>query len=293
MLLDRLEHKTGLSGIPGLCLAKSGYQEKCRFTRNLDDLSRLLPKIHLSLPSGVQDEEIYLPIQTRRGCPMNCSYCSTATIEGRILRKHSVERALDFIRQSVDAGFERFFFVDNIFNLPLSYAKALCDRMIATGLNIKWRCILYPWKIDDELVEKMAEAGCKEVSLGFESGSEPILKGLNKKFKPDDIRKISVMLGKQGIHRMGFLLLGGPGETRDSVERSLYFADSLGIEAMKITTGIRIYPDTRLHRIAVHEGRLAPNDDLLFPKFYIAEGLANWLEETVKDWIEQRPNWMK
>ncbi|MFC1813235.1 B12-binding domain-containing radical SAM protein [Thermodesulfobacteriota bacterium] len=293
MLLDRLEHKADLSGIPGLHLAKSGDQEKCRFTRNLDDLPQPRPKIHIDLPSSIQAEEVYLPIQTRRGCPMNCSYCSTAAIEGRILRKHSVDRALDFLRQYVDVGFERFFFVDNTFNFPLSYAKALCDRIIATGLNIKWRCILYPWKINDELVGKMAEAGCKEVALGFDSGSEPILKGLNKKFKPDDIRKISVMLGKQGIHRMGFLLLGGPGETRDSVERSLYFADSLEIEAMKVTTGIRIYPTTRLHRVAVHEGILALDDDLLFPKFYIAEGLADWLEETVKDWIEQRPNWMK
>jgi radical SAM superfamily enzyme YgiQ (UPF0313 family) len=193
----------------------------------------------------------------------------------------------------MEAGFDRFFFVDNTFNFPLSYAKALCDRIIAGGLKIRWRSILYPWKIDEELVDKMARAGCSEVSLGFESGSGQILKRLNKRFTPDDIRNISAMLGKKRIHRMGFLLLGGPGETKDSVEQSLHFADSLKIEAMKITSGIRIYPDTRLHRIAVRDGITAPDEDLLFPKFYMAKGLEDWLEETINTWIEHRPNWIR
>jgi radical SAM superfamily enzyme YgiQ (UPF0313 family) len=139
----------------------------------------------------------------------------------------------------------------------------------------------------------MAQAGCKEVSLGFESGSESILKRMNKRYTLDDIRQISSMLGKQQIRRMGFLLLGGPGETKDSVKQSFYFADSLETEAMKITSGIRIYPDTTLHRIAVDEGIIEPDEDLLFPKFYMAEGLKGWLEEMVAKWMEDRENWMK
>ncbi|MFC1516716.1 B12-binding domain-containing radical SAM protein [Thermodesulfobacteriota bacterium] len=292
-LLERLERKTGFSDIPGLCLAVFGTQEKRRFSRDLDDHPQPLPNIHLDVPSSTNQEDIYIPIQTRRGCPMDCSYCSTATIEGRILRKHSVEGAVEFIQRYTESGIKQFFFVDNTFNFPLSYAKALCDRIIAAGLNIRWRCILYPWKIDDRLVEKMARAGCREVSLGFESGSEEMLKRLNKKFRPGDVRRISGILGKQGIHRMGFLLLGGPGETRETVEESLHFADSLEMDAMKITTGIRIYPGTPLYRTALEEGVIAQNEDLLFPKFYMAEGLEGWLEETVNRWIESRPNWMK
>jgi len=293
MLLERLERQADLSGIPGLRLIGSDLQGKRRFTRDLDEHPRPIANVHLYLPASGQDEEIWLPVQTRRGCPLDCSYCSTPAIEGRILRKHSVACAVDFIRQYAEAGFERFFFVDNTFNFPLSYAKALCEQIAATGLNIKWRCILYPWKIDDELVVKMARAGCQEVALGFESGSEPILKRLNKRFNPGDVRRISQMLREQGIHRLGFLLLGGPGETKDSVKESLHFAASLATEVMKITTGIRIYPHTALHRIAVDEGVIAPDDNLLYPKFYIARGLEGWLEETADNWIEQRPNWVK
>lgn len=293
MLLERLELKGDISEIPGLCLPEVGLVKRSRPVKELDDHPQPLLNAHLLLPSSLINEEIWFPIQTRRGCAMDCSYCSTASIEGRLLRKHSITYAVDFIRHYANAGIKNFFFVDNTFNFPLSYAKALCDRIIAAGLNIRWRCILYPWKIDEELVGKMAQAGCKEVSLGFESGSENVLKIMNKRYTLDDVRRISKMLGKQKIHRMGFLLLGGPGETKDSVKQSFYFADSLETEAMKITSGIRIYPNTALHRIAVDERIIEPDEDLLFPKFYMAEELSGWLEEMVAEWMESRENWIK
>jgi len=146
--------------------------------------------------------------------------------------------------------------------------------------------------MDEELVKKMAEAGCKEVSLGFESGSEKILRALNKKFKPEEVRRISERLKRHGILRMGFLLLGGPEENRKTVEESLVFADSLDLEAMKITAGIRIYPYTHLARTAIKEKVIAPDDDLLFPKFYLAPDLDQWLQTTVSVWMDERPHWM-
>jgi len=290
-LLNRLERKEDLSGIPGLYLPTSGLQKMPEHNQHLDHHPFPRPNTHLQLPPTMADAEIWLPIQTRRGCPMNCSYCSTPAIEGRVTRKYSARYVVEFIRQYVESGFDRFFFVDNTFNLPLSYAKTLCDQIIASELPIAWRCILYPWKIDDALAEKMARAGCKEVSLGFESGSAQILKRLKKRFQPDDIRRISEMLRKQGIHRLGFLLLGGPGETKATVEKSLYFADSLETEAMKITSGIRIYPQTDLFRTAVDEGVIERNENLIFPKFYMAHGLNDWLKTTVGDWLARRPNW--
>jgi radical SAM superfamily enzyme YgiQ (UPF0313 family) len=293
MLLERLEHQADISEVPGLCLPETGLVKKPRPAETLDDHLRPLLNVHLHVPSDFKKEEIWFPIQTRRGCAMDCSYCSTASIEGRILRKHSVEHAVEVIRQFAAGGIKNFFFVDNTFNLPSSYAKALCDRMIRADINIMWRCILYPWNVDEELIEKMARAGCKEVSLGFESGSENILKRMNKRYIPGDVRKISEMLERQQIRRMGFLLLGGPGETRASVEKSFSFADSLKTEAMKITTGIRIYPHTALHRIAVEEKLVTSDDDLLSPRFYIAKGLEGWLEETVDSWMADHENWMR
>jgi radical SAM superfamily enzyme YgiQ (UPF0313 family) len=292
-LLERLRRKKDLSGIPGLYLPGSDHPDKRTFTRNLDMFPIPLPNIHLSPLSGIKEDQLWIPFQTRRGCPLDCSYCSTATIEGRILRKFSPNKAVEALRRYADAGFRQFFFVDNTFNLPPSYAKALCDAIIAAELNIRWRCILYPWKADDALIGKMAKAGCKEVSFGFESGSEKILRNLNKRFTPDEVAGISETLQKHGIRRMGFLLLGGPGETPETVEQSLHFADALQLETMKITTGIRIYPYTTLARIAAIEGVIASEADLIRPHFYMTKNLKDRLLETVGNWMNDRPNWLR
>jgi radical SAM superfamily enzyme YgiQ (UPF0313 family) len=128
--------------------------------------------------------------------------------------------------------------------------------------------------------------------MGFESGSERILKNMNKRFTPKEVRQISDMLSEQGIRRMGFLLLGSPGETRESVEESLVFADSLKLDSLKITAGVRIYPHTSLAKKATEEGVIASHHDLLLPRFYMAKGLGDWLPEILKDWATARPHWV-
>ena len=191
----------------------------------------------------------------------------------------------------VDAGVQRFFLVDNTFNLPPSYARELCERVAAADLNIKWRCIIYPMEVDEVLVEAMAQAGCWEVSVGFESGSERILRNMNKRFGLEEVRQACDMLADHGIRRMGFLLLGGPGETKRTVEESFAFVDSLNLDCVRVTVGIRIYPNTDLARIAVDEGYVSRDDDLLHPKFYFTRELDQWLSETVRTWVDERPNW--
>ena len=158
--------------------------------------------------------------------------------------------------------------------------------------GIDWRCIVYPDTLDADLAGRMARAGCSEVALGFESGSNQILHALNKRFKPGDVRRVSESLAEHGIRQMGFLLLGGPGETKKTVEESLSFADSLNLDAVKITRGIRIYPYTALAKIARDEGVISADDDLLQPSFYLAKGLEEWLRETVREWVKTRPNWI-
>jgi len=291
-LLKKLREKKDLSEIPGLYLPGQKSQKEPEYIKNLTDIPLPLPDVHLSTPSTLKDQEIWIPFQSRRGCPMDCSYCSTATIEGRTIRKHDPKKVVETILKYTEAGLDHFFFVDNIFNLPSVYANALCEQLISSKLKITWRCILYPWKVDNVLVEKMARAGCREVSLGFESGSEKILANMNKKYLPADVRQISERLKKFGIGRMGFLLFGGPGETKETVNESLEFADSLDLEAMKITIGIRIYPHTSLQQTAIKERLITAEDNLLIPKFYIAKGLESWLRQTVKAWMNDRPHWV-
>jgi len=290
-LLERLKKGESVSKVPGLYLPGKGLQRKINYKFSLNHFPLPLPGEHLAVPANLKDQEIWLPFQFRRGCPMRCTYCSTPIIEGPILHRRNLERAVDSVSHYAASGFNRFFFVDNVFNFPLSYAKELCERLIAKKINIKWRCILYPWKVDEDLIKKMALAGCEEVSLGFESGSDRIIKNMNKRYTTDEVRHIVDLLKKYHIYTMGFLLLGGPGEDKDTITESLIFADSLDIDSVKITIGIRIYPYTPLARQVVKDCMVKAGDNLLFPKFYITDDLKMWTIETVKGWIDGRQNW--
>ncbi|MBI4765871.1 MAG: cobalamin B12-binding domain-containing protein [Deltaproteobacteria bacterium] len=289
-LVDRLHRKEDLSGLPGLYLRGRGLQGQRTFVPNLDTLP--WPNVFSWFGPVRNLNKSWMTVQTRRGCPMDCSYCSTATIEGKTIRMRSPEAVAEDIANQMAAGLEQFYFTDNIFNIPPDYAKALCRQLIGLKTKPCWVCILYPGKVDRELAGLMAEAGCLNTSIGFESGSESVLRSLNKHFSFSEVRQTSQILGDQGIKRMGFLLLGGPGETKATVEESLKFADSLPLEGLKITVGIRIYPGTSLARTALQEGVITEKTNLLMPTFYLARGLEDWLYSTVKRWIAEKPNWL-
>jgi radical SAM superfamily enzyme YgiQ (UPF0313 family) len=291
LLLDRLEQGLSPSDVPGLVVPGEGEKREPQRIRDLDSYPLPRPDRHLPIPAGESREELWVPFQTRRGCPMYCSYCSTPVIEGGFIRRQSAAAAADNLKAYTAAGYTRFFFVDNTFNLPPSYAEALCDAIIEAGLDIAWQAIVYPVRINPRLAEKMARAGCVGAALGFESGSPGILRALNKRFSLEDVRQAAEVLADQGISRMGFLLLGGPGETRETVEESIAFADSLNPELMKVTAGIRVYPHTALAEQAIVRGLARSHRDLLHPTFYLEPELEGWLQDRAARLVEERDNW--
>lgn len=276
-VLRRLEEGVDPSGVPGLHSPTAAVPPALH-----PDLSGFaFWDDALTESARAAGDDVWIPVQTRRGCPNDCSYCSTSAIQGRAIRARTPEATVDEIRRIAREGFRRFYFVDNSFNIPEAHAFALCRFLEDAALGIEWRCILYPERVREELVAAMARAGCVEVSLGFESGNAGVLRAMNKRYTPDDVREACALLARYRIRRMGFLLFGGPGETRETVEESLAFAESLHLDSLRTTIGIRIYPHTGLAKRAVAEGVITAEDDLLEPKFYLAPGLEPWIYERV------------
>lgn len=286
-LLRRLEAGLDPAGIPGLHVA-SGVTAAPPHRGDLDGFPFWDEALTASARAAGGD--VWVPVQTRRGCPNDCSYCSTAAIQGRLVRARSLDATLEAIRGLAADGLRRLYFVDNSFNVPETYALELCRALEAAGLGLEWRCIVYPLRVSETLVAAMARAGCVEASVGFESGSPAVLRSMNKRFTPEDVRETCDRLARHGIRRMGFLLLGGPGETRETVEESLAFAGSLRLDSLRVTVGIRIYPRTALARQAVAEGVIDADDDLLVPKFYLAPGLEPWIHERVAAGVHTFPS---
>lgn len=290
LLLEALANGEREPRVAGLYLRGRGCVSERRLVSDLAALP--LPDDDLLDICGVRDTDVWLPAQSRRGCGLHCIYCSTPAIEGRAPRQRAAAEVAQWVARNAERGFRRVFFVDNNFNLPRRYTLELCRHLAELPFELELHCIFNALQADEAVVAALAQAGCAEVSLGFEAGNDAMLEAQQKGFTVAEVRQLNAMLGEYGIRRMGFLLLGMPGETRETVEQSLAFAASLEIEAMRVTSGVRVYPESPLHERLVREGVLAPDDDLLQPYFYVEPHLADWLPERLARCREEHPDWI-
>jgi radical SAM superfamily enzyme YgiQ (UPF0313 family) len=231
-------------------------------------------------------------VQNKRGCHMKCIYCSTPLLEGKQCRSRDLHQSVsEMASLNNEKNIQRFYIVDNVFNFPLSHAKDFCREIIAQGLKISWQAILNPAFGDEELFELMGKAGCRFISLGNESGHELILKNLRKGFTLENVRKVARLARANGIRYACFLLLGGPGETRDTVMQSVEFVEELSPDLVTLKAGIRIYPGTQLEALARDEGMIRNGQDLLHPAFYLSPAIREWIPDYLEKMVGNRENW--
>ena len=168
-------------------------------------------------------------VQTKRGCAMQCDYCTYPLIEGRTIR----QRVGDVVAAEWEAAvtahpsIAHVFVVDSVFNLPPHHAREVCEALIARGLRTPWTCYLNPVRFDQSLADVMARAGCAGVEIGSDSGTDEGLLRLRKGFTTEKIRQTARICRAAGIKDCHTFILGTRGETLDDVERSLSFIEDI------------------------------------------------------------------
>jgi radical SAM superfamily enzyme YgiQ (UPF0313 family) len=231
-------------------------------------------------------------IQARRGCRMRCIYCTNPLIEGRELRCRDADDVADELeRLQKDDGIRTVLFTDSNFVDPPDYASDLCRRITGRGLSIEWFATVNPMLFEPDLYRLMREAGCIAVSIGNESGSDRMMEALKKDFTASDVRKNVTAARDQGLQVNCFLMLGGPGETRASVEESVTLMDELRPDSVWVTVGVRIFPGCEMERIAVERGLLTEGRDLLQPVFFLEPETEPWLYDTMAGICASRAGW--
>ena len=164
-------------------------------------------------------------VQTKRGCPMQCTYCTYPLIEGNRGRLRDPDAVVDEMLRALEVqpDIKHFFVVDSTFNLPTRHAKAVCEAMVRRGLRTPWTCYANPMGFDAELAELMARAGCAGMEVGSDSGCDDVLLRLRKGFTTARIREFHRLAADAGLRDCHTFVLGSLGETLDHVRRSLDF----------------------------------------------------------------------
>ncbi|BCS54298.1 lipid biosynthesis B12-binding/radical SAM protein [Geobacter sp. SVR] len=288
LLLERLEQGRDPAGIPGLVLPRSGSFVPPRPVERIGTPLRTLFNVgHYHRIGGMAN------VQTKRGCPFSCTYCTYPLLEGHRVRLRPVGEIVAEIRALVDdCGVSYLYFVDDIFNYPPDFAAQLCRAMTAAHLPVNWSAFINPDFITPELLDHMLAAGCDAIEFGSDSGSPAMLRNLHKSFTADDLRRASQLCSERELDFAHYLLFGGPGETRETIMESFHLMDELEPTAVIAMTGIRIYPNTRLYETALAEGVVTPATDMLEPVFYIAPQVRGFFSELITTEAMQRRNWV-
>jgi radical SAM superfamily enzyme YgiQ (UPF0313 family) len=234
-----------------------------------------------------------LNIQTKRGCYFDCVFCSYPLIEGSTVRMRTAGTVVDELQaMRAELGIRHWFFVDNIFNMPMRHAKDICQEIAARDLDIEWSGYLNPKFVDEELCVLMARSGCKAIEFGTDSGSPTMIANLKKEFEVEDLRRTSALCHKHGLKFCHSLIFGGPGETEQTVTETIELMDELTPTAVIALTGIRVLPGTGMVEIALRDGQIDADDNLLHPKFYIAPTLQDGLIERIESYARKHSNWI-
>src|SRR5579863_679686 len=198
----------------------------------------------------------YIALYSTRGCPAQCTFCLwPQTLSGHAWRKRStddVAAELAWAKQNFPEVKE-YFFDDDTFNIQKVRTIELCEKL--KPLGITWSCTSRV-TTDYDTLKAMKEAGCRLLIVGFESGDPQILKNIKKGATVEMGRTFVKNCKKVGIHVHGDFIIGLPGETKATIEKTINYAKELDCETIQVSMA-HAYPGTELYDQGVREGFLA------------------------------------
>jgi anaerobic magnesium-protoporphyrin IX monomethyl ester cyclase len=262
-LLMAVQSGASLSAVKGLTYRVNG--DICRnedrpFVQDLDSLGfagyHLLPMDTYKMGHG----NLYACMITSRGCPYQCSFCSSSNLFGKKWRFRSPEHVVAEMEYLKDRfGCREIEVLDDTFTVSPQRADRICELLIKKNLDLPWSASSRIGTLTAEMARKLKRAGCTTLYLGFESASQEVLDSLCKGVKLEEAFKTMEVIRKAGLRAIGSFIIGCPADTVKSIRKTIRFARALAPRYAQFTL-LTPYPGTPFYDEARSRGFIAEDD---------------------------------
>lgn len=280
-LVEALQNGREVSAVRGLVYSDKGRAtrtSKRELIKNLDKLS--IPAFHLvdrskyKLETFGEDDSV-ICLETSRGCPYACDFCSVTPVWGNKWRSKSNDRIMEELETASRLGYRWVFFTDDVFfaEAVIKERTKLFDTMISRGLDINWIAQTRPDAVvrHPDIIEKAARAGMRMAAIGVESGSSRTLRMMKKGLRPSVSYKAVEILDGKGVLTLCSIMLGAPHESIGDMVETIRFGSKLvnaGADLIQFTV-YTPFPGTPVFYDAVRKERLMTTNwerfDILTP----------------------------
>jgi radical SAM superfamily enzyme YgiQ (UPF0313 family) len=289
-LLEALARGEGLDQVPSLSYLDGGEARHNPLAEPVRDLDRF-PDPDLGLVAGFKNKGFLggrriVPLQTSRGCPHDCSFCTVTTTFGRKLRYRSPERvAAEMARYDLERT--HFFIYDDNFTANRRRAREMLAAIRTLPQRPRWSVqVRAELGRDEDLVREMREAGCDTIYVGLESVNQASLESAKKRQELDDVSRNLKTIGKYGIDIHGMFVFGFDTDDARTMERTVAFArehDLLSVQLLILTP----LPGSRWAREMEETGRILHRDWSLYDTHHVVFRPAHVTRAELQRWQEE------
>lgn len=284
-LAGALKDKQPLEDVAGLVFRNGDKYIKNKKQDKIEDLDGIpfvstVYKKHLNYRNYFFAAASYpmIMIITGRGCPFKCFFCVYPQVfHDRKYRIRSAENVVDefeYIDQNCP-GVKEIGIEDDCFTANRGHVREICELLIKRNIKIKWYCNVRG-DLDYDLLKLMKDAGCRLVTVGFESGSQNILDNMHKGERVERYYQFAKDARRAGILVHGCIMVGNPGDTRETLAESYEFAKKISCDSMQFYP-LYVYPGTEAFDWAKRNGYVKTDD---FSQWLTEEGLHNCVLDT-------------
>jgi len=298
LLIQQILKGKDIKDIPGIIYKDARGRYLSTGFSNLD-----LKELSLQSRDFIDNERYFREggmgnIETKRGCNQGCIYCADPLIKGRKIRLRPPEHVVWELKRLLQKGINYVHICDSEFNLPPEHAERICQEIIEEKLHTKlhWYAYCSPSPFSEKLALLMHKAGCAGINFGVDSGNDKMLKTLGRSFTSREIEQTAKFCQRYGIVFMYDLLLGGPGENKETLQDTIELMKRVNPHRVGVTIGVRVYPGTPLSSSILKQGPLKKNPHLhgqvfhrnfFKPTFYLSSELGEeifpYVEKLVRD----------